>query len=158
MARAVSSSCPIPGPMATALYRLRSVGWAKYRSWMSVCTIASGTVVCSRSWLCSGTCTVSSPMPERRHACAASMEAPAMPYEPAMSKPCPKLPLCANRFRGFTRRLISASSTMLYVLGAASMYDCFSPMSSSSHWPTMSSFSGKRNESLGNCMLSVMSA
>ena len=100
-----------------------------------------------------GTCTVSSPMPERRQALAARMDAPAMPYEPAISSPCPKLPLWANRLRGFISRCISSSSMMEYLLSAVSIYVCFKPMFNRSQSPIMSSFSGKKNESLGNWML-----
>ena len=79
---------------------------------MSVCTMASGTVDCSKSWLCMGVCTVSSPMPERKHAFADRIEAPAIPYEPAINKPWPKQPLWAKRLRGLMMARMSSSSSV----------------------------------------------
>ena len=122
---------------------------------MSVCTMASGTVICNKSWLWIGTCTVSRPIPDLRQALADKIEAPAMPYEPAMSNPCPNVPLCANRLRGLMSERISASSMVKKVLDALSMKDCFKPMSNNSHSPTISSFSGKRKDNFGSWMLRV---
>ena len=51
-------------------------------------------------------------MPDFRLALADKIEAPAMPYEPAISNPCPKVPLCANRLRGLINERMSASSMM----------------------------------------------
>lgn len=75
----MSSSVPSPGPMARAVYFDASKGKAKYLSWTSLSTMASGMVICIMGLFFMGVWTVSRPTPERRQALEARMAAPAMP-------------------------------------------------------------------------------
>ena len=122
---------------------------------MSSSVMASGTEVCTMKLLQNGTCTVSTPTPERRQARAASTEAPAIPCEPAISNARPKFPLWANRLRGFSKADTSSCSSRQKSVSMSCMASLLSPMSSNCHSPTYGSFSAKRNASFGSCRLSV---